>query len=116
MNGYPSDESFTEETIVDRNLLARELLWASRREENTHISVNLEDEAARLLEININQDEDPQYACDTLRIFYSKRKDWHNAARVVDRAIETGSGQDYWNDEMQAGWEKKRERIRKQGF
>ena len=47
MSGYPADEDSDESTIVDRNVLAKELLWASRRDGNASVSVNLEDEAAR---------------------------------------------------------------------
>ena len=115
MSGYPADEDSDESTIVDRNVLAKELLWASRRDENASVSVNLGDEAARLLEINLKQDDDPSFACDTLRILYSKRKDWANAARVMDCALEKGKVQHYWTEDLQAEWEKKRARISKHG-
>ena len=67
------------------------------------------------LQGNLKQDDDPSFACDTLRILYSKRKDWADAARVMDSALEKGKVQHYWNEALQAEWEKKRARISKHG-
>jgi hypothetical protein len=127
MNGYPTDECSDGDTYVDRNLLARELLWASRRDENASISISLGDEAARLLEINVQQADDVSsdiidaysrvaFPCDTLRIFYSKRKDWANAARVMDTMLEKGKSSPHWNEDSEADWENKRAKIKNQGY
>ena len=86
--GYPEDTRSDESAIVDRNVLSRELLWASRRDENKAIRVKIEDEAARLLEINMRVCDAVavHFPSDHLRILYSKRKDWENAARVIDNS------------------------------
>ena len=116
--GYPEDTRPDLSAIVDRNVLSRELLWASRRDENKAIRVKIEDEAARLLEINMRVCDAVtiHFPSDHLRILYSKRKDWENAARVMDTELQLAHTQDYWDDERQAVWEKNRARIRKQGY
>ena len=137
--GYPEDARPDLSAIVDRNVLSRELLWASRRDENKAIRVKIEDEAARLLEINMRMCDAVHihFPSDHLRILYSKRKDWENAARVMDTerelldsALQLPRDQDYQDERRQAAWdeweknrerrqaewEKNRERIRKQGY
>jgi hypothetical protein len=90
----------------------------SRRDENKAIRVKIEDEAARLLEINMRVCDavSIHFPSEHLRILYSKRKDWENAARVMDTELQLAQTQDYWDEKRQAEWEKNRERIRKQGF
>jgi len=123
--GYPEGARPDLSAIVDRNVLSRELLWASRRDENKAIRVKIEDEAARLLEINMRMCDAVtiHFPSDHLRILYSKRKDWENAARVMDTEqqlmdseLQRTHTQDYSNERRQAEWEKNRERIRKQGY
>ena len=123
--GYPEDARPDLSAIVDRNVLSRELLWASRRDENKAIRVKIEDEAARLLEINMRMCDAVtiHFPSDHLRILYSKRKDWENAARVMDTErqlmdseLQRAHTQDYSDERRQADWEKNRERIRKQGY
>ena len=123
--GYPEDSRPDLSAIVDRNVLSRELLWASRRDENKAIRVKIEDEAARLLEINMRMCDAVtiHFPSDHLRILYSKRKDWENAARVMDTErqlmdseLQRAHTQDYSDERRQTDWEKNRERIRRQGY
>lgn len=116
--GYPSDTSNDQTDFVARNLLARELLWASRRDENEAIRINVEDEAAKLLELNLRLADVPHshFPSENLRILYSKRKDWQNAARVMDVEFQLASSEQWWAEERQADWEKKRARISKNGY
>ena len=134
LTSYPSDDMTDDDTCVDRNILSQQLLWASRRDENSSIKRNLENEVIKMLELNIKYHDAP-YPFDALRVLYSKRKDWENAARVLDEEFlfyqtewgkkEFALGEDgeyapkypqetiskYIND-----WERKRERVRKYGF
>jgi len=116
--GYPSDTSNDETDFVARNLIARELLWASRRDENRAIHINIEDESARLLEINLRLSDGSHahFPTENLRILYSKRKDWQNAARVMDAEFALASNERWWDEQRQADWEKNRARISKNGY
>jgi hypothetical protein len=116
--GYPRDTSNDETDFVARNLLAREMLWASRRDDNEAIRNNIEDEAAKLLELNLRLADlaHSHFPSEHLRILYSKRKDWQNAARVMDVEFQLGSSDQMWVEERQPDWEKKRARVSKNGY
>jgi hypothetical protein len=116
--GYPRDTSNDETDFVARNLLARDMLWTSRRDDNEAIRNNIEDEAAKLLELNLRLADlaHSHFPSEHLRILYSKRKDWQNAARVMDVEFQLGSSDQMWVEERQPDWEKKRARVSKNGY
>ncbi|MCL0031675.1 hypothetical protein M1N55_06570 [Dehalococcoidia bacterium] len=136
---YPVDEKNDIDTFVDRNVIGDGLLWASRQDENSSAKSEIENEAIRLFEINLQmvfseldkkiKDEGENFSIDQnkewhlmgydfpaekLRIVYSKRKDWVNCLRIVDLAIKIG---DMFKSEkleqMNSNWLVKREKIAK---